>query len=124
MLRRLRPIRDIPQGEWNAALRSVGFRGRLAYGSIKSAGNFTDTNISASWAFGGTSTQVGWTIGGGIEGAVWSSSAWTWKVEYLYVDYATLNFSAVTGDPNFPTYTWSTRVTDNIVRGGFNYKFW
>ncbi|MGB6759745.1 MAG: hypothetical protein WBE82_17940 [Xanthobacteraceae bacterium] len=98
--------------------------GGLAYGNIKWAGNFTDTNISASWAFGGASTQVGWTIGGGIEGAVWSSSAWTWKVEYLYVDYATLNFSAVTGDPNFPTYTWSTRVTDNIVRGGFNYKFW
>ena len=76
--------------------------GGLAYGNIKWAGNFTDTNISASWAFGGASTQVGWTIGGGIEGAVWSSSAWTWKVEYLYIDYDTLNFSGVTGDREFP----------------------
>ncbi|MGC1446728.1 MAG: porin family protein [Xanthobacteraceae bacterium] len=98
--------------------------GGLAYGSIKSAGNFTDTNLPASWAFGGTSTQVGWTVGGGVEGAVWNSSAWTWKVEYLYIDYGTLNFSGVTGDASFPTYAWSTHVTDNIVRGGVNYKFW
>jgi len=97
--------------------------GGLAYGGIKSAGNFTDTHIPASWSFGGTTTAVGWTVGGGIEGAVPNMSAWTWRVEYLYVDYGTINFSGATGDPTFPTYTWSARVTDNIVRAGFNYKF-
>jgi outer membrane immunogenic protein len=96
--------------------------GGLAYGGIKSAGTLTDTNIPSTWSFGGTTTAVGWTVGGGVEGAVANTSAWTWKVEYLYVDYGTVNFSGA-GDVTFPTYTWSARVTDNIVRGGFNYKF-
>ncbi len=97
--------------------------GGLAYGGIKSAGTVTDTHAPATWAFGGTTTNIGWTVGAGVEGAVPNTSAWTWKVEYLYIDFGSVNFSGATPDPTFPTYSLNTRVSDNIVRAGFNYKF-
>jgi outer membrane immunogenic protein len=97
--------------------------GGLAYGGIKSGGTVTNTHTPATWSFGGTTTDVGWTVGGGIEGVVPNTSAWTWKVEYLYVDLGKASWSGATPDPTFPTYTWSAKVTDNIVRVGLNYKW-
>lgn len=77
------------------------------------ANNFTSASASA--------TNVGYAMGAGIAGAFPNSSNWTWKLEYLYLDLGSL--SAVGTDPNLRTYNWNTRITDNIVRVGVNYRF-
>jgi len=55
--------------------------------------------------------MTGWTAGGGIEYAF--TSNWTAKVEYLYVDFPSPNIAGGT-----------FKFTDNLIRGGINYKFW
>jgi outer membrane immunogenic protein len=100
--------------------------GGLAYGGISTSGAFSDTFPGCSpsicnWGFGQTTTRLGWTVGGGIEGAIANSSNWTWKIEYLYVDFGTLSGSSFGADPL--AYSWSTHVTDNILRVGVNYIF-
>jgi outer membrane immunogenic protein len=100
--------------------------GGLAYGGISTGGTFTDTGIASctpfcNWAFSQSATRLGWTAGGGIEGAIANSSSWTWKVEYLYVNFGTLSGSGFSGDVG--PYSWSTTVTDNIARVGINYLF-
>jgi outer membrane immunogenic protein len=95
--------------------------GGLAYGSIKISGIITDNSVPITWAFGGSATHTGWTVGAGIEGAI-PVSDWTWKVEYLYIDFGSISGSGIEAD--FGTaYSFSTKVTDNIVRVGLNYRF-
>lgn len=64
-------------------------------------------------------TKTGWTAGGGIEGALVGS--WTWKLEYLYFDYGTVTVTdnSVPGLSNRS----ETKITDNVVRAGVNYRF-
>jgi outer membrane immunogenic protein len=100
--------------------------GGLAYGGISTSGSFFDTFPGCSpaictWAFNQTATKTGWTAGGGVEGAIANSRNWTWKIEYLYIDFGTLSGSSFGLDPL--TYSWSTHVTDNILRVGVNYNF-
>ena len=106
--------------------------GGLAYGKISTSGFFTNsfaqfygTCACAFFSFGDSATKLGWTLGAGVEGAIPNTSDWTWKVEYLYIDFGTVSANGVQigfeGAP-FP-YTWSTKVTDNIVRLGLNYRF-
>jgi outer membrane immunogenic protein len=107
--------------------------GGLAYGGVSASGTITDACFSgkpptctpASWGFGNTSTQVGWTVGGGVEGVAPISTNWTWKLEYLYLDLGTMSGSGYELPADFGVlpYTWSTRVTDNILRVGLNYHF-
>jgi len=105
--------------------------GGVAYGRIATSGALTNTlsQIAATcacgfWSFNQTTTKTGWTIGGGIEGTVPNTANWTWKIEYLYIDFGTISGNGVQvgfeGEP-FP-FTWSTKVTDNIVRVGLNYQ--
>jgi outer membrane immunogenic protein len=97
-------------------------------------GPFGSTCQLANWS--NSSTKVGWTVGGGLEAAI--SNGWTVKVEYLYVDLGTVRTSFATlpgcyGTPIFPggictgvsagTGNINSRITDNIVRVGFNYRF-
>ncbi len=99
--------------------------GGLAYGGISASGSVNDGFVAATtWSFGETTTKVGWTLGAGIEGAIPNTSDWTWKLEYLYIDFGTvsgnnLDFFDLSHDP----YSWGTRVTDNILRVGLNYRF-
>jgi len=115
--------------------------GGLAYGRISTSGILSPTNpdpviqhnLAALWDQ--SSTRVGWTIGGGIESAI--SGNWTWKREYLYVDLGTVtangalpagNCYGTGGTCNGPLPlpgpgTVSSRITDNILRIGLNYKF-
>jgi outer membrane immunogenic protein len=100
--------------------------GGLAYGGVNTSGTFHDTFPGCfpsicNWSFSQTATKVGPTVGGGIEGTVPNSRNWTWKVEYLYINFGTVSGSSFGTDPL--TYSWSTRVTDNIVRFGVNYNF-
>lgn len=102
--------------------------GGLAYGKISSSGTVNDTFPGCpasicSWSYSNSATNVGWTVGSGIEGLIPGYSSWTWKLEYLYIDFGTVSGSGI--DPDFTSpgiYTWSTKVTDNIFRFGINYK--
>jgi outer membrane immunogenic protein len=59
-----------------------------------------------------------WTVGGGIETAVYRN--WTARLEYLYsaTGTTTANFN-IMGVPS----TVATRLNDNMVRVGVNYRF-
>jgi outer membrane immunogenic protein len=67
-----------------------------------------------------TTNGVGWTAGAGLEAGI--NENWTVKVEYLYVDLGNGSCNvncgtAVTGAPI------TVPLTENLVRGGFNYRF-
>jgi outer membrane immunogenic protein len=117
--------------------------GGLAYGHVTNNGSATATGFIpplspcpapgcplAIWSDGVTKT--GWTTGAGMEAALGGN--WTWKAEYLYVDLGMVNttfgtFPGCFGTPNTciraaaSVGTISSRITDNIVRVGLNYKF-
>jgi outer membrane immunogenic protein len=61
-----------------------------------------------------TSSHDFWTVGGGVEYAFWGNASV--KLEYLYLDTGTITSS-------FPPVTLGSRIQDNIVRGGINYRF-
>ena len=101
--------------------------GGLAYGRIE-----TSSTQSLTLAGGGASTTVastveatktkfGWTAGAGVEGAIPNTRDWTWKVEYLYIDFGHIGASGT--DTVLGTYNWNTHVTDHIARVGVNYRF-
>jgi outer membrane immunogenic protein len=117
--------------------------GGLAYGRVAVEGI---TSIPPSTVFGAASvpatpfelgrTAVGWTIGGGIENALGNN--WSWKAEYLYLNFGSITGSypvpvtpgvTCTGTPTgcFAVFSASgaatSRISDNIVRVGVNYKF-
>jgi outer membrane immunogenic protein len=98
--------------------------GGLAYGEVDTNGTVTSGGLAGG--FSSSATNAGWTVGGGIEAQL--SGNWTGKIEYLYMDLGT-----VSGGP-FPTLipalgggflagSFSSHITDNIVRVGLNYKF-
>jgi outer membrane immunogenic protein len=80
------------------------------------AGCFTDSQI-----------RTGWTAGVGGEWAVWTVPAGTltFKVEYLHVDLGTGRFidPAITLPGGGTVLTRDVRLTDEIFRGGINWKF-
>ncbi len=63
--------------------------------------------------------QLGWTAGAGVEYAF--SDSWTAKLEYLYTDLGDVTCS--TSGNCVSTATATVTLKENIVRGGFNYKF-
>jgi outer membrane immunogenic protein len=77
--------------------------------------------VAGGFASTDSTTKTGWTAGFGVEARLWDN--WTGRFEYLYVD---LNrFSAAGALPgNAPPIivTYSSRLTDSIVRVGLNYK--
>jgi len=95
--------------------------GGLAYGEVDSSESI---GIVPS-AFSSSSTNVGWTLGAGIEGVI--AGNWTAKLEYLYVDLGKVSGSFLTTIPalggGFVSSNYSSRVTDNVLRVGLNYKF-
>jgi outer membrane immunogenic protein len=123
--------------------------GGLAYGEVQFDGSATSTGNGptcspplggicplAGWS--NSITKAGWTIGGGLEGAIGNNLSL--KVEYLHVDLGSVN-TAFTTLPNIgggygglgPTSagipaaagsgTVGSRIIDEIVRVGLNYKF-
>jgi outer membrane immunogenic protein len=101
--------------------------GGLAYGRIEatSTQSLTVTLGGASAATSSlveaTKTKFGWTAGAGVEGAIPNTRDWTWKVEYLYIDFGHIGVSGT--DTVLGTYSWNTHVTDHIARVGVNYRF-
>ena len=98
--------------------------GGLAYGQIKTDGIFTGYNVRTIFtsSFGQTDVRAGWTAGVGLEQRI--SGNWTGKIEYLYMDLGTVSGTAAQPN-NFPplALAYSSRITDNILRIGLNYKF-
>ena len=91
-------------------------RGRIGYAGwgnlmpyITGGAAFAKMEISGA---GGSEsdTRIGWTVGGGLEYALFSN--WSVKVEYLYADLGSFEFTG--GNIDFNTH---------IVRGGINYRF-
>jgi outer membrane immunogenic protein len=89
--------------------------GGLAYGEVNSS-----ETIAALAGLSTSNTNLGWTVGAGIEGVIGGN--WTAKLEYLYVDLGTVSgsFTPVAGGV---TSSYSSRITDNVLRVGLNYKF-
>jgi outer membrane immunogenic protein len=95
--------------------------GGLAYGGI----NTNEAIGVVPTTFSNNTTSAGWTAGAGIEGAIGGN--WTARLEYLYVDLGKVNGSLVTPltalGGGVITSSYSSHITDNILRVGINYKF-
>jgi outer membrane immunogenic protein len=103
--------------------------GGLAFGSFRSeAGQVLSVGPNFdTW----TSLRAGWTAGAGLETALGDN--WSFKLEYLYMDFGNVPGPTVTGTTVttvrtttttvVQNYAFNTRFTDNVVRIGFNYRF-
>jgi outer membrane immunogenic protein len=94
--------------------------GGFAYGDVK-----TGETVGALTGFSTSTTNFGWTVGAGVEGAIGGN--WTAKLEYLYVDLGHVSGSfltTITGLGGTPlSANYNSRITDNVLRVGINYKF-
>ena len=83
-------------------------------------------------SLGFNTEKVGWTAGAGYEGH--PGGNWTWKIEYLFIDFGNVTGNGVT--PNISSGTgfcdthvcnlgtsFNSTFTDNILRVGLNYKW-
>jgi outer membrane immunogenic protein len=111
--------------------------GGLAYGHVSVANTVSGVNIIGPQGVNGSTLvpvgggisngtiKVGWTIGAGIETVLWGH--WTGKIEYLYIDLGTVSGSfitpIITPAGNNLIASYSSHVTDNILRVGLNYQF-
>ena len=88
--------------------------GGYAYGSVKTESRLVDSALPGV-SFSLSQTRGGYVLGSGVEASLGGN--WTGKIEYLYVDLGTQ--APATGS----SATVSSRVSDNIFRGGLNYRF-
>jgi outer membrane immunogenic protein len=121
--------------------------GGLAYGRVDFNGTATATGFFSPFVpgsppcpsspcplanFNAGATKIGWTVGAGVEAAIVGN--WSVKAEYLYMDLGTVTASLATVPGCFGTpatcnntaagvLNYSSKVTDNIVRVGLNYRF-
>jgi outer membrane immunogenic protein len=95
--------------------------GGLAYGEV----NTSATIGAGAFGFNAHDTRVGYTVGAGVEGVIGGN--WTAKLEYLYMDLGRTSGSFLTTIPALGggvlSHSYNSRITDNIVRVGVNYKF-
>jgi outer membrane immunogenic protein len=106
---------------------SASLNGFCTTNDVSCTGSITFLNgptrtvpFSVSQGFEANVTRTGWTVGGGIEGVVPDAHI-TLKVEYLYMDLGTANYTF--NNPLLGTILVSSHFTDNIVRVGANYQF-
>ena len=96
--------------------------GGLAYGEVDSSAVIGLAGTPFSTV---STTNVGWTLGAGVEGVIGGN--WTARLEYLYVDLGKVNGSFLTTIGGLGggvlSSNYSSRITDNILRVGVNYKF-
>jgi outer membrane immunogenic protein len=108
--------------------------GGLAYGEIKTNATFTIppggpclapcTPTPGGSVVGNFSqTKAGWVVGAGVETAL--AGNWTGKLEYLHLDFGDVSqgFAPVLIIPFVGTLRANTRLSDDIVRVGVNYRF-
>lgn len=129
------------RGRWGVLLPNNNpwlayFTGGLAYGGIQSSSSINggETPILNTSNFTGSgsisTTRTGYVVGGGLEKFV--ASKWSAKIEYLYYDLGTVNYS--NGELNsygvnsgilryINTSSSSLRFNGNIVRLGVSFHF-
>jgi outer membrane immunogenic protein len=90
------------------------------HGAISGTGALVDGSlVLLASPFKGSHDYSGWTVGGGLEWAL--DRNWRVKLEYLYIDFGhgpTVQDGITNG-----LHIVGGRLTDNIVRGGINYRF-
>jgi outer membrane immunogenic protein len=112
---------------WTVMPTILGYlTGGMAIGGVSTSGIVSATTTPAIGAFSSSTAHAGWTIGAGIETAIGGN--WTGKIEYLHVDLGTVSGGPfvtpiVAPSGTFLTGSFSSRLTDNIVRVGLNYRF-
>jgi outer membrane immunogenic protein len=92
----------------------------VAYGQTKDTYTTNTAGVGTVATASVKDVRAGWTAGAGIEGAF--GGGWSAKVEYLYIDLGKLE-QTVTIPPAALAATFNSRLTDNIVRVGLNYKW-
>src|SRR5262249_34544294 len=121
--------------EWFATLRArlgvtvtpdaiAYVTGGLAAGEVMPAGTvfgFDGNGNPVNTIVSSHNTQGGWTAGGGIEGRL--AGNWTAKIEYLYLDLGTVTTIPAPAPGATTAVAFNSRVTDNLLRVGVNYKF-
>jgi len=92
--------------------------GGLAYGEVSTS---EILNVNGANAFlNSTALKLGWTVGAGFETVI--AKGWTAKFEYLYIDFGRVS-DLLIGIAPITSIGTRSRVTDNILRLGANYKF-
>ncbi len=101
--------------------------GGLAVGSVKGSWDLTSSNGYTKTG-SVSETKVGWTVGAGVEHAFVPN--WTVKLEYLYTDLGSVDYTSTyvpgsTFAPPGSNYVEriSQDLTFHTVRAGLNYKF-
>src|SRR5262249_4161391 len=98
--------------------------GGLAVGGFETGGTaqaFDFTGAAAASPFSSISTPSGWTAGGGLGARLLGN--WTGKIEYLYLAFRPLSATQANLTNVTLANAFNSRVTDNVVRAGINYKF-
>jgi outer membrane immunogenic protein len=111
------------KSDWLATVRGRAgwaFDRVLFYGTGGAA--FADVQAASGVLPFSSSTQVGWTAGAGIEYAF--TPNWTAKVEYLFVDLQNASCGPASCFGVVPGPNTTVSLNENIIRGGFNFKFW
>jgi outer membrane immunogenic protein len=121
--------------EWFATLRArlgvtvtpdaiAYVTGGVAVGEVMTAGTvfgFDGDGNPVNTIVSSHNTKAGLAVGGGIEGRLVDN--WTAKIEYLYLDLGTVNTIPAPAPNSTTAAAFNSRITDNIVRVGINYKF-
>jgi outer membrane immunogenic protein len=100
----------------------------VAYGNIGVSGSGTFPCVGCSVIYGfsnKSSVRFGAVFGGGIEGAVAHTSDWTWKAEYLHLDFGHAGLSGAIYDVYVPVTlaSWNMKLATEVARFGVNYSF-
>jgi outer membrane immunogenic protein len=94
--------------------------GGVAFGQVKDDYTTTVAGVPAATVVASIKDlRAGWTAGAGIEGAL--GGGWSAKLEYLYFDLGELQQTVTTAAG--PVVSFNSRLTDNIVRVGLNYRW-
>ncbi len=111
---------------WIATLRGrfgYAFDNYLIYATAGGAATQLNSTINAG-AVGSSSTSNtagGWTAGGGLEAGLTRNLSV--RAEYLYLSTGTINAAQIAATSPPPLVAVTSRVQDNLVRGGVNYRF-
>jgi iron complex outermembrane recepter protein len=98
--------------------------GGLAVGEVMTAGTvfgFDGDGNPVNTIVSSHNTKAGLAVGGGIEGRL--AGNWTAKIEYLYLDLGTVTVIPAPALNSTTALAFNSRITDNILRVGVNYKF-
>ena len=96
----------------------------VALGDITIGGTLTGfdgAGNASNAALNNHLTRAGWTIGAGFESCLVGN--WTGKIEYLHMDFGSVATIPTIATDATVAAVLNTRITDNIVRAGLNYKF-